>query len=42
MSVEDWIAQAKRNNALMEKHGVRNIAEVKELERRQRKQQKLE
>ena len=42
MSVEDWIAQAEHKNALMEKHGVRNLAEAIELERQLRKTQKLE
>ncbi len=42
MSSEDWIAKAERKNALMNKYGVRNLAEAAELERQHKKRQKAE
>jgi hypothetical protein len=40
ISAEGWIARAKRHNALMEEHGFRNLAEVADFERQQRKKAK--
>lgn len=37
ISVEEWIARAERHNALMVKHGFRNLGAVYEFERAQRK-----
>jgi Family of unknown function (DUF5681) len=36
VSPEEWMAKMERYNALMEKHGVRSIAEAKEIERKLR------
>ena len=41
ISAEEWIARAKRHNALMEEHGFRNLAQVADFEREQRKKAKL-
>ena len=41
MSEKEWFARAKRQNALMEEHGFRNLAQVVEFEREQRKKAKL-
>ena len=42
MSDEEWIAEAERRNALMQKHGFMNAAAVAEFERQQRKKEKPE
>ena len=40
ISAEEWHARAKRQNALMEEHGFRNLAQVADFERQQRKKAK--
>ena len=42
MSVQDWVAQAERKNALMDKCEIRSLAEVTEFERQHKKKQKPE
>ena len=41
ISQEEWLARAKRDNALMAEHGFRNLAQVADFERQQRKKAKL-
>ena len=41
ISDEECLARAKRHNALMEEHGFRNLAQVADFERQQRKKAKL-
>ncbi len=40
ISQKEWLARTKRHNALMEEHGFRNLAQVVEFERQQRKKAK--
>ncbi len=42
MSQEEWIAKMERKNELMERYGVRNLAAVAEIERREKCKKKLE
>ncbi|MGI9401189.1 MAG: DUF5681 domain-containing protein [Rhizobiaceae bacterium] len=36
LQTEEWVAQAERHNALMKKHGVRSLAQAKQMDRKQR------
>jgi len=42
MEDDEWIAQMEAKNALMEKHGVRNFGEAKELERQEQERKKAQ
>ncbi len=42
MTPEEWIAEAERKNELMDRYGVRNLAALAEIERREKCKKKLE